>query len=127
MHLEVFGGKGQSWENLKQPPNTRVCRVMREELLPYYYKTKTSISWQAQYQAGGETTELCAWLKAIGETNRQNVGEFEFSFLAAPFTSHNWPIRRFRQALRTKCGMKVALHEIECADGRRIFRVEMLS
>ncbi|KAK4611497.1 hypothetical protein CLAFUW4_13210 [Fulvia fulva] len=27
-----------------QPPVTRVCKVLREELLPYYYKTKICMS-----------------------------------------------------------------------------------
>ncbi|KAK4631876.1 hypothetical protein CLAFUW4_03886 [Fulvia fulva] len=54
----------------QQPPITRVCRVLREELLSQYYRTKVRLSL-VYYDA--EASTMGKWLRSIGPENRRLV------------------------------------------------------
>lgn len=57
----------RKWPPPQQPAITQVSRVLREELLPYYYATKVTISVSLDHYATDK------WLSAIGERNRRHV------------------------------------------------------
>ncbi|KAK4623751.1 hypothetical protein CLAFUW4_05338 [Fulvia fulva] len=51
-----------------QPPITRVCRILRGELLPYFYRT-----WGSHMIHWGNAGSTGRWLRAIGVENRRHV------------------------------------------------------
>ncbi|KAK4611728.1 hypothetical protein CLAFUW4_13312 [Fulvia fulva] len=64
----VCGGGLNVWKSTyHQPPITRTCRLLREELLPYFYSTKVLIT------CGADDEELGLWLRTIGPENRRAI------------------------------------------------------
>lgn len=59
---------GIQWPH--QPAITRTCRVLREELLPYFYQTKVTFTIQ---HASTSQEYIRGFLKGIGASNRQNI------------------------------------------------------
>lgn len=56
---------------VKQPAITRVCKVLREELLPYYYRTQIDLT----ADGGIEDWRLVeSWTWTIDKVNRASVG-----------------------------------------------------
>ncbi|KAK4611869.1 hypothetical protein CLAFUW4_12863 [Fulvia fulva] len=51
-----------------QPPITRTCRVLREELLPYFFSTRTVI-WFPTYSV----VKLGNWLRALDPEMRRAI------------------------------------------------------
>ena len=52
-----------------QPPITRTCRCLREELMPYYYGSKVSVD----FMLGGDIGKVGKWLRITGPDNRRMV------------------------------------------------------
>lgn len=61
-HLSTRDFKHRNSE-YHQPPITRTCRILREELLPYFYATKIHIAMGADYDLG-------SWLRALDRETR---------------------------------------------------------
>ena len=55
----------------QQPPITRVCRILREELLSYYYETKIRLSYR---DLDGVSSNMGKWLRAIESEHRHCIG-----------------------------------------------------
>lgn len=56
----------------RQPAITRTCRILRQELLPYYYKTRVQMTIYAGLVSDPES-DVERWLQAIGHENRLSL------------------------------------------------------
>lgn len=56
----------------QRPPITRVCKVLREELLAFHYSNHMRLFI---YDTGTQFGTIGKWLRAIGAENRRALGE----------------------------------------------------
>lgn len=68
-------------EIVRQPPITRVCRLLRQEALPLFYRNAFEIyHW-------GRVACTRYWLLAIGDKNLRSMGQLKFH---AKFSTDFW-------------------------------------
>ncbi|RMX85912.1 hypothetical protein D0869_03483 [Hortaea werneckii] len=60
---------------LQQPAITRVCGALRQELLPYYYRTCVEFQIWSDFASpmGHRLDPRLDWLVTIGRSNRKNI------------------------------------------------------
>lgn len=69
-------------ELVKQPAITRVCKLLRQEALPLFYRNN-----KFEVFHWGRVACVRYWLKAIGSTNLKSMGQLEFH---AKFSPEFW-------------------------------------
>ncbi|KAK5174319.1 uncharacterized protein LTR77_001399 [Saxophila tyrrhenica] len=92
-----------------QPGILRVCRVIREEYLPLYYKRTTFVAESYIHKR----QELCQWLTAIGPSNRLYMKNLYVRDSGSQLKRHIWRVLRGEdQEDRTiVAAMEVVLHD----------------
>lgn len=70
--------RSQRSTNGHQPPITQVCRPIRQETIPHYYKTKSDDCWNISrsYERPKIFGKL---MKSIGWQNRQHISGLRIS------------------------------------------------
>jgi hypothetical protein len=69
MHQIPHNYLNQRGESAQTPPIARVCRAIRQEVLPFWYQHKVSF-WVREKMGEAELRRLTVWLRLIGREGR---------------------------------------------------------
>lgn len=122
-------------KSTEQPPITRTCRALRDELLPFYYRSKINIQLEALgipwvvLRPTPDYRLLVAWLWAIGKDNRRNVRGVCRRFITrGPYASTHMEVlkERLLEAMGEQWQIEAELVEVKVEHSTVQYMVKFL-
>ncbi|KAI6910414.1 hypothetical protein KC318_g1259 [Hortaea werneckii] len=96
--------------DLQQPAITRICRAMRQELLPYYYQTCVQFQIWSDFASpeGHRLDPRLEWLVTIGRCNRKHIRGVSLIASPAEVDLARW---RYRDCLGLEFDVKTQIQD----------------
>ncbi|KAF7191176.1 hypothetical protein HII31_07536 [Pseudocercospora fuligena] len=83
---------------MRQPGITRTCKVLRDEVLPYWYRTKVTCELWEDHN-WWVWVDIAQWLRVIGPQARSQLGR---AYILSSTSDATWPMKELQRRTKYK-------------------------